>query len=160
MGKSIFVSALCLWLSISGCATQRLELRVTGTDSIVVGLKLTNEMLNLGYYVREQSDNLIVFEKQITDAIGYTWSAGRYDMNPSSRVSYRLCEKDGIVCVVADLKVITNPGKRFERVAEAAQHPDSALIQEVLRKMENDLENQKKNDTQSKEGNMSSKKLK
>ncbi len=160
MGKSIFVSALCLWLSISGCATQRPELRVTGTDSIVVGLKLTNEMLNLGYNVREQSDYLIVFEKQITDTRVDTWSADRYDMHPHSRVSYMLFEQDGTVRVVADLKVITNPGTRFERVAEAAQHPDSASIQGVLRKVEHDLENQKKRDTQSTEGNMSSKKLK
>jgi len=168
MGKSIFVSSLCLWLLITGCAilsrdnapSRRPEITVTGTDSKLVGLKLTEEMRTFGYSIREQSDHSIVFEKQITDpkvAVLFGW---RYDMHPRSRVSYMFLEQDGTVRVVADLKVITNPDSRFERVAEAAQHPDSTSIEEVLRRVEYRLEHQKKRDPQNTDGNSSMRHLK
>lgn len=161
MRKRIFDSALCLWLLITGCATPiRPRIRVTGTDSILVGLKLTDEMLKLGYDIREQSGHSIVFEKQLTDLTIDTWFGGRYDMHPSSRVSYMLIEQDGTVRVDADLKIIINPGSRFEHVADATQHPDSTSIQKVLRQIKHYLEHQKKQDPQNTDGNASPRQLK
>lgn len=168
MRKRIFDSALCLWLLLTSCATPgrdnapsgRPEITVTGTDSILVGLKLTDEMLKLGYGIREQSGYSIVFEKQLTDPTVAIWFGGRYDMHPSSRVSYMLLEQDGTVRVVADLKIIMNPGSRDERVADAAQHPDSTSIQEVLRRVEHHLEHQKRRDPQNTDGNASPRQLK
>ena len=160
MGKSIFVSTFCLWLLITGCAisgrdntpNRRPEITVTGTDSKLIGLKLTDEMHNFGYSIREQSDHSIVFEKQITDPNVATRLGWRYDMYPRSRVSYTLLEQDGTVRVVADLKVITNPGSRFERGVEATKHPDSTSIHEVLRRVEYHLEHEKKRGLQDTDG--------
>lgn len=148
MRKRIFDSVLCLWFLMTGCSIPSTnnvsEITVTGTESKLVGLKLTDEMLNLGYGIREQSDNSIVFEKQITDPTVTTQFVGRYDMHPSSRVSYMLAEKDGITHIIADLKIIMNPGSRFECVADADMHPDSRSIQKVLKQTKHYLENQKR----------------
>lgn len=129
------------------------EIKVTGTDSILIGMRLKDEMLNLGYHIMEQSDDLIVFEKQITDPKVATWHRDRYDMYPSSRVSYMLLEQDGTVRVVADLRIIVNSGSRFEYVADVAQHPDSTSIQEILWQVEHHLEYQERRDPQNTNGN-------
>ena len=159
MGKSIFVSALCLWLLISGCATQR-QTRVTGTDSMLVGQKLTNEMLKLGYGIREQSDHSIVFEKEITEWTAAVWPEGCDDTKPSSRVSYTLHEQNGTVRVVADLEIITKSGRPLERVGEAARYPDATSIEKVLRQVKQDLEIEKERDSQSEGVNTSPKQVK
>lgn len=159
MGKGIFVSALCLWLLISGCATQP-QMRVTGTDSILVGQKLTNEMLKLGYGIQERSDHSIVFEKEITEWTASVWPEGCYDMKPSSRVSYTLHEQNGTVQVVAELEIITKSGRRLERIDGATSYCDSTSIEKVLRQVKQDLENEKKRDSQSAGVNTSLRRLK
>ncbi len=103
-------------------------------------------MLNLGYHIREQSDDSIVFEKQITDPTVATWHRDRYDMYPSSRVSYMLIEQNRTIRIVADLKIIINSGSDFERLAKVAKHPDYKSIQEILQNIENQLERKKKQD--------------
>lgn len=168
MGRSIFVSAQCLWFLVAGCANNardhapsgRPEITVTGTESRLIGLKLTDEMLKLGYRIREQSDHSIVFEKKITEWTAAMWPEGFYDMQPSSRVSYTLHEQKGTVRVVADLEIITKSGSRLERAGEAAHYPDSTLIEKVLQQTEHDLESQKRMDSQNAGGHTSPRQLK
>ncbi|HCO95503.1 MAG TPA: hypothetical protein DIU00_16405 [Phycisphaerales bacterium] len=150
MRERIFDLVLCLLLT--GCAitnrditpSERQEITVTGTDPIFIGMKLKDEMLKLGYSIREQSGHSIAFEKQITGWTGAMRPEGRYNMQPNSRVTYTLIEQNKTVRVVADLKIITYPDSRFERVADTVQHPDSTSIKEILWQVEHYLENQKK----------------
>ena len=190
MRKRIFDSALCLWLLLTSCAipgmdngsTGRQDITVTGTDSILIGLKLKDEMLNLGYRVRRESGDSIVFERELQDRTVANWNAaqaGTYsiygmdnapsggqrtaigdDARPSFRVTYRLVEQDGTVRVVADSTIIENPGSRFERVTNATQHPDSTLIQKVLRQTKQHFENQKRPYPQKTDGKASLRQLK
>ena len=74
MGMKILNSMLCMLFLITGCSilgsdnehNGRNEITVTGTESILIGLKLKDEMLKLGYILREQSVNSIVFDKSST----------------------------------------------------------------------------------------------
>lgn len=152
MRKRIFDLVLCFWFLLTGCSiirkditpSERQEITVTGTDSILIGMKLKEEMLKFGYSIKEQSDHSIVFEKQITGWTGVMWPEARYNMHPNSRVSYTLMEQNGTVRVVADLMVITDHDSRFKHVSDTVHHPDSTSIKEVLHELAYQLE-QKKN---------------
>ena len=86
MRKRVFDSAFCLWLLLTSCAipgmdntpSGRQETKITGTDSIIViSRKLKDEMLNVGYRVREHSGDSIVFEKEIEGRRVANWYAAQ-----------------------------------------------------------------------------------
>ncbi|MHC4438116.1 MAG: hypothetical protein ACYS3S_12205 [Planctomycetota bacterium] len=149
MRKRIFDSALCLWLLITGCsitgcdnASSRFpNITITNTNSKLVTLKLTDEMLLLGYDIKKQSGDLMFFEKQIPNPTAVPPELDIFHEYPNFRVIYTIHEYDSSVSVYADLYVVERSGSRNEHLSYANQHPEYTSIREVLRQVAYELEN-------------------
>lgn len=152
MGKRILDPVFLLGLLLASCAIPGIEnapsgceeITVTGTDSDFIGLTLKDKMLNLGYSIREQSRGVLVFEKKLETETAMGWHSADQNVRPYSRVTFRLLKQNGTVRVVADSKIIENPGSSSERVADVTQHTESTSIQDVLIKTKQYVEIQER----------------
>lgn len=133
---------------LSGCATPvthntpsgRPEVTINGVPPNKVSARLTNEMLNWGYNIRKQSDNLIAFDRPTDNLMASALLGSRYDSTPNARITFMLAELGNSTRVVADLQIVTNPGSAFERLTNMNQSQDSRKIQEMLQRIKYQLE--------------------
>lgn len=145
----ICILLLCIFgVFMSGCATPvihntpsgRPEVTINRTTRNEVGAQLTNEMLNRGYNITKQTDYMLAFDRPVDNIFAAALLGSRYDSTPNARITYTLTDMNNETRVVADIKIVTNPGSAFERLTNLTHGQDSIKIQELLNQIKYRLE--------------------
>lgn len=149
--KKVF---LLLLFAVASCATPvqhntpsgKPEVTIESSDTGEIKSQLVNRMIDRGYTITRDTDYLIAFDRPV-DAAGGGLMVGllfgsRYDGTPNARISFTLSKMGDRVRVVADMRIVTNPGSAFERTTEVNQNADSLGVFDMLRSIKRVVESQ------------------
>lgn len=119
--------------------SKRPEVTIPGAKASEVKAELVNRMVDFGYSPTKTSGLALVFERQSESIAAALIYGSDYDRTPNARISYTIIELRGSVRVVADIKMVTNPGSAFERVTDINRSRDSLGVQALLQQLQEDL---------------------
>lgn len=119
------VAVLALGLFLAACVTTSMpvlqtpsgkpEVTVYGSDKKTVVDAIANEMLTLGYTIASVDDYVAMFTKRRSRR---KYRDGKWiDSVIERRVTLNIVETGGAVRVVANLEIISDPGKETEKVS-------------------------------------------
>lgn len=149
MRRNIFnFCILLITLGLAACATPikhdtasgKVEATIKGASKATVKDRLTDAMINKGYSVTKSDDTVISFDRPVDNPMAAMFFGSRYDSTPNARVTFNLISKKGMVRVVADCQLITNPGSAFEQKTNVNNNAETANIQGWLNGIKSELE--------------------
>ena len=144
--KRIFL--ILLAVSLYGCVqpqqalhntpSRKVEVTINNATNAQVAPLIINNMINFGYNISRSNDYMIVFEKSTDNVMASLFYGSRYDSQPNARITYSLAQLNNNVRVVADFKLVTNPGSAYERVTDFNESKETINYQRML----NDIKTQ------------------
>ncbi|HVY12152.1 MAG TPA: hypothetical protein VHB73_01145 [Alphaproteobacteria bacterium] len=136
------------FLVLCSCAAPVQHATASGKPEVTIAAApkairsaLENGMVNSGYTIAKDSNEVLVFEKEVTENLGASLIYGsQANPYPTARARFYLIPEGKRTRVVGDLSVISNGGSPYERVHALNNGVDSDTVQKMLYRLKNKFE--------------------
>lgn len=115
------------------------EVTIPGATAERVKVELVDAMTTAGFSITRSNDYQLVFDRPTEGVMVALLLGSQYDAIPNARVSFTITELNRSVRVVADIKMVTNPGSAFERLTDWNKSKDAVDVQKALHLLQENL---------------------